>query len=170
MALGADEPVDRYIPGAVSTIVQTMELDDGGVLSVGNDGVLRSFAADGTVIDYHQLDPSQVESFAEHQLAAWESQGTVPESVKDLAEATTEIDGRLITDKQELLNPSEKPNFHHDAKSVSKERDVLDELSNNFVKRQCNYYTCSSLADCTPLGCFACFFTIGPPFGICFSD
>ncbi|KAI9170566.1 Lactobacillus up-regulated protein [Paramyrothecium foliicola] len=159
------DTLDHYIPGPVSSVVQSLDLDPNGVISVDDDGVMRSFSANGTVIDYHQLDPEQLESFAKSQLAAWENiDMDVPESVKALAEGDF-ADGRELLDHDLLHHPAHGPNLAGRSKYI-KEREVLDEL-NNFQKR-CVGTGCGSLADCLARGCAACFFPAGPPVGVCF--
>lgn len=157
-----------------------MNKDPKGVLYVASDGVLRSVAADGTVLDYHQLDPDQVESFAAHQLAVWQGSGMeVPESVKQLAKPPYP-DGRLVTDKEQLLHPTDIPNLPNppvankrradgETSPAEKRRQALEEL-NSPAKRQpaCVGYPCYSLADCIPYGCHACYYPGGPPLGVCF--
>jgi hypothetical protein len=51
---------NRYIEGPFSEVVKDLRTDATGALSVGPDGVLRSFAGNLEVIDYRQLDPEQV--------------------------------------------------------------------------------------------------------------
>ena len=151
-----------------------MKLENEGALSVGADGVLRSFAANGTVVDYRQLDPNQMASFANRQLAVWQGQDRdIPDSVVALANAPA-IDGRLVTDLEELLNPTVRPNLtaKGDANAQSpavKQREALDDLK-NLEKRQCTQNTCFALTDCLVIGCYACFYPAGPPLGICFVD
>jgi hypothetical protein len=51
---------NRYIKGPFPDVVKDLKTDTTGALSVGPDGVLRSFAGNLQVIDYRQLDPEQV--------------------------------------------------------------------------------------------------------------
>lgn len=47
---------DRYIPERMSEGIANLRMADNGALMVGRDGVLRSFARNGTVIHYLSLD------------------------------------------------------------------------------------------------------------------
>ncbi|KAI0970484.1 hypothetical protein F4678DRAFT_472975 [Xylaria arbuscula] len=100
----------RYLPGPVSNITQALLKDNSGFVSVGDDGVVRSFVPNGTVIDYYQLDPDQVKQFAEKQYSAWATHGAgdVPVSVSELARPPYP-DGRLVVNETELLFPSVIP-------------------------------------------------------------
>lgn len=161
----SQEAADRYIPGPVSAAVQALNTDDDhGFFSVGADGVLRSFAGNGTVLDYHQLDPDQLASFAASQLAAWEASGMpVPASVANLANSASAVDGRLVTDLDQLLDPADRPV----RSSAVKERDI-DDLAIPAKRQGCVGTPCQSLPDCLVIGCAACFFPGGPPLGVCF--
>ena len=55
----------KYTPGPFTTVLHSITKDPHGFLRLGHDGVLRSFAADGTtVLDYRQLDATQTSRFA----------------------------------------------------------------------------------------------------------
>ncbi|EEH47662.2 uncharacterized protein PADG_03746 [Paracoccidioides brasiliensis Pb18] len=170
----------RYTPGSLARIIETMKLHSQGALSVGNDGVLRSFTPNGTVLDYYQLDPDQLSRFAANQLAAWEASGmNVPESVMTLAAAKKgTVDGRLVTDVKMLFEPEERPDIagakagdgdgHLIPDSAAKEqREMFEQLKNHPAKRNCVGRPCPNLSACLP-DCMACFFPGGPPFGVCF--
>ncbi|KAL9072081.1 MAG: hypothetical protein Q9157_005239 [Trypethelium eluteriae] len=47
------DEVHRYMPGNFSEVVNAIAKPDHGALSVGNDGVLRSFSSNGTVMDFY---------------------------------------------------------------------------------------------------------------------
>ncbi|KAI0444155.1 hypothetical protein F4803DRAFT_549360 [Xylaria telfairii] len=100
----------RYLPGPFSNVTQALLKDISGFVSVGDDGVLRSFAPNGTVIDYYQLDPDQVKQFAEVQYSTWAAYraGDVPASVSKLARPPYP-DGRLVANETQLLFPSVIP-------------------------------------------------------------
>ncbi|KAK6065433.1 hypothetical protein SCUP515_11240 [Seiridium cupressi] len=126
--LSTAESLNRYVPGPVVTISQTMDLDEEGFLMVGADGVMRSFANDGTVMDFHQLDQDQLKEFAEIQLHGWEnSKLDVPEEVKNLAKEPYP-DGRLVLDKTELLNPEGMPKARSDITSRSLGHEIMEIL------------------------------------------
>ncbi|KAI1120311.1 hypothetical protein F5Y10DRAFT_283393 [Nemania abortiva] len=100
----------RYLPGPVSNVTEALLKDNSGFVSVGDDGVVRSFVPNGTVIDYYQLDPDQVKEFAEKQYFAWAAHGAadVPASVSELAQPPYP-DGRLVLNETQLLFPSVIP-------------------------------------------------------------
>ncbi|KAI3318900.1 hypothetical protein HD806DRAFT_526075 [Xylariaceae sp. AK1471] len=92
----------RYLPGPV------------------NDGVVRSFVLNGTVIDYYQLDPDQVKQFAKKQYSAWTAHGAgdMPASVSELARPPYP-DGRLVVNETQLLFPSVIPGMGDQSVSLS---------------------------------------------------
>ncbi|KAH8891093.1 hypothetical protein GQ53DRAFT_765236 [Thozetella sp. PMI_491] len=156
----------RYIPGEISIVVKTLETDPEGVFSVGKDGILRSFGADGHVVDWRQLDPAQFSKFAELQLAGWTASSfDVPDTVTALAESP-DVDGRLVTDLEDILHPADLPNLplpsggHPSPRAAEKE--IVDRLLN---RQACLLTPCSALT--CPAPCMACFFPGGPPVGIC---
>lgn len=166
---------DRYIPGAYSSVASTIETADHGFLNVGEDGVLRSFAGNGTVLDYHQLDPEQVKEFAETQLRSWDHiDHETPEVVRTMAKEPYP-DGRLVHDLKKLLHPegweamamgttAEARSTRSDAKQVIEKLRGLD-------KRQaCLGAFCESLNQCAqfrPTPCFQCYFPNPVPVGAC---
>ncbi|CAN9177437.1 unnamed protein product [Alternaria sp. RS040] len=154
----------RYVEGPFSGVVKDLKTDATGALSVGPDGVLRSFAGNLEVIDYRQLDPEQVRWFGKQQLSAWSNDAEIPESVSALVQGT--IDGRLVTDETLLLHPSEKPQIGQKSSSTQSEKRSADDL---FIRQSalCAGTTCGSLNDCIPRGCNACYFPNGPPDGRC---
>ncbi|KAF4591705.1 hypothetical protein GQ602_002004 [Ophiocordyceps camponoti-floridani] len=98
----------RYVAGSVSSVANDMKVTDDGVFSLGSDGVLRYFDADRSVVDYRQLDPDQAKDLATKQIHAWESSGkAVPASLAAIVESS--VDGRLVTDVHQLMNPEERP-------------------------------------------------------------
>jgi hypothetical protein len=155
---------NRYVEGPFSEVVKDLKTDATGALSVGPDGVLRSFAGSLEVIDYRQLNPEQVRWFGKQQLIAWSNDAEIPDSVSALVQGT--IDGRLVTDETLLLHPSEKPQVGKKSSSTQSEKRSADDL---FIRQSalCAGTTCGSLNDCIPRGCNACYFPNGPPDGRC---
>ncbi|KAE9368953.1 hypothetical protein N431DRAFT_444347 [Stipitochalara longipes BDJ] len=86
----------RYEAGDVATVQHTINraADGLGWVSLGLDGVFRSYAGDGSVIDWRQLDPDQI-------AADLATQARVPNALP--AEAYG--DGRLVTDINLLRQP-----------------------------------------------------------------
>ena len=155
---------NRYVEGPFSEVVKDLKTDATGALSVGPDGVLRSFAGSLEVIDYRKLNPEQVRWFGKQQLIAWSNDAEIPDSVSALVQGT--IDGRLVTDETLLLHPSEKPQIGKKSSSTQSEKRSADDL---FIRQSalCAGTTCGSLNDCIPRGCNACYFPNGPPDGRC---
>ncbi|KAI1273118.1 hypothetical protein F5Y07DRAFT_391491 [Xylaria sp. FL0933] len=108
----------RYIPGPFRNVSQALLKNNDGFLSVGDDGVLRSFVPNGTVIDYYQLDPEQVKEFAEKQYSAWAAMGDVPPGISELAQPPYP-DGRLVVNETQLLFPAVTPGRGHQSVSPS---------------------------------------------------
>lgn len=156
--------IDRYVEGSFTEVVKDLKTDVTGALSVGPDGVLRSFAGNLEVIDYRQLDPEQVLWFGKQQLSAWSNRAEIPDSVTALVQDT--IDGRLVTNEELLLHPIEKPQIGKKSSSTQSEKRNADDL---FIRQSasCSGTYCESIEDCIPRGCNACYFPNGPPDGSC---
>ncbi|KAJ4322897.1 hypothetical protein N0V94_002160 [Neodidymelliopsis sp. IMI 364377] len=154
----------RYVEGSFTDVIKDLKTEATGALSVGPDGVLRSFAGNLEVIDYRQLDPEQVLWFGKQQLSAWANDAVIPDSVSALVQGT--IDGRLVTDEDLLLNPSEKPKIGKKHSSTQSEKRNAEDL---FIRQSgaCAGSYCESINVCIPRGCMACFFPNGPPDGRC---
>jgi hypothetical protein len=98
--------LDRYMPGSVSDIIGSMIRDKEGTLELEADGVMRSYAGNGTVLDYHQMDPDQVAGFAFAQVIKYQRYGglkSVPDHIMALSTPPF-ADGRLVVDKEQLLS------------------------------------------------------------------
>jgi hypothetical protein len=68
-----------------------------GIFDLGEDGVLRSYAGDGSIIDWRQFDPQQIKEF----LDTYNSHDS-----KLLARsADPNTDGRAVRDIDQLLRP-----------------------------------------------------------------
>ncbi|KAL6364960.1 hypothetical protein LRP88_00935 [Fusarium phalaenopsidis] len=57
-------PLLKYTPGPLPSILRTMVKDPHGLLCIGTDGVLRSFAVNSSIIDYRHLSSAQTHGFA----------------------------------------------------------------------------------------------------------
>ncbi|RDA93578.1 hypothetical protein CP533_6165 [Ophiocordyceps camponoti-saundersi (nom. inval.)] len=161
----------RYVSGSVSDVANSMKYTDESVFTLGSDGVLRTFSKDRQVLDYRQLDPQQARDLAAKQVDAWERSGKpVPDSV--VAVAKSSVDGRLVTDIDQLMNPEEKPAVVEGQSEASVSQNARRSPGTLFRRagpRVCpGSPGCSSLADCQRHHCNACFFPHGPPHGTCF--
>ncbi|KAF5009823.1 hypothetical protein FDECE_3982, partial [Fusarium decemcellulare] len=54
----------KYTPGPLPSLLRTIAKDRHGALHIGPDGILRSFAANGSVIDYRHLSSTQTHGLA----------------------------------------------------------------------------------------------------------
>ncbi|PHH90093.1 hypothetical protein CDD83_4550 [Cordyceps sp. RAO-2017] len=169
--IAAEHANMRYVPGGVSDVANGMKFEDDGVFSLGTDGVLRTFTKGRDVIDYRQLDPEQAKELANKQIDGWQ-RGPDPIPASLLTVAGSSVDGRLVTDIEKLMNPKEKPARSHGQSQKSqpgKSRRAPAELFRRAGPHVCpGQPGCSSIADCTPHHCHACFFPHGPPHGTCF--
>ncbi|KAF4467245.1 hypothetical protein FALBO_5887 [Fusarium albosuccineum] len=57
-------PLLKYTPGPLPSLLRTIVKDPHGALHIGPDGILRSFAANSSVIDYRHLSSTQTHSLA----------------------------------------------------------------------------------------------------------
>ncbi|PFH60160.1 hypothetical protein XA68_11374 [Ophiocordyceps unilateralis] len=167
----ATDSTVRYVSGSVSAVANGMKFTDDGVFSLGSDGVLRTFTRNREVIDYRQLDPQQAKDLATKQILAWERSGkSVPASLTTVAESS--VDGRLVTDVDQLMNPTEKPAIpdgQSESSVSSKVRRSAGELFSRAGPKVCpGSPGCQSLSDCQRHHCNACYFPHGPPHGTCF--
>lgn len=73
-----------------------MARHDQGITHLGDDGVLRSFAPNGTVLEYVKLSASQIQQVLD-------SHGRTDH----FTEVFDGVDGREVTDLEQLMNPGE---------------------------------------------------------------
>ncbi|KAM5353883.1 hypothetical protein ACJ41O_000533 [Fusarium nematophilum] len=57
-------PLLKYTPGPLPFLLRTILKDPHGMLRIGRDGVLRSYAADASVLDYRHLSSDQTHGLA----------------------------------------------------------------------------------------------------------
>ncbi|KAH9893670.1 hypothetical protein F4778DRAFT_784164 [Xylariomycetidae sp. FL2044] len=179
--LSTPDSLNRYIPGSVRMVSQTLDTQGDGYLMVGEDGVMRSFASDGTVLDYHQLDPDQLKEFAIDQLHKWGKLKTeTPDVVEELAKPPY-ADGRLVLDKERLLHPEDRPQpgpalasrseeMQAELISRSEEMQVVERMSGLHERQECIGAECLTLNNCAkyrPTPCYQCYFNAKAPMGAC---
>ncbi|KAK5125402.1 hypothetical protein LTR85_000511 [Meristemomyces frigidus] len=143
--------------------VNSMISTDDSSTHIGDDGVARAFAGNGTVIDYRKLSNSQLLSLA----------ASLPPSVQDLQEHLEEVyanvDGNDVTDPKELWDPA--AHLRPDAaeaddmpeaqpQSRNPQHDVAAALdsrqSYGIPALYCLGATCSTRAACQFMGCGDC--------------
>ena len=79
-----------------------MEEDDDGYFNLGNDGVLRSLSSTNKVLAYAQLSPRLISAFlARPPEEYWAQNG------QHLRETFNNVDGRTVTNIQQLVDPGE---------------------------------------------------------------
>ncbi|KAM7203080.1 hypothetical protein V8F33_002428 [Rhypophila sp. PSN 637] len=153
----------KYTPGPYGEALKNISFSPDGVFVLGIDGVLRSFTSDRSVVDYRQLDAEQVQQMAK-SLATQRINGDDVPGLSYLAEHP-EVDGRLVEDTQSLFAPTDPLNLPHPdyAKSTSPAVARSEQFTKLLEDRQrpCGRQ-CQSLADCRPIGCYACYFPGGP--------
>jgi hypothetical protein len=90
----------RFITGDLHASLANITSDPNGhsAFHLGRDGVLRSIDANNTVLDYRQLNPSQIEEFLGWLDAA---------PFNNVTERLVGVDGRNVLDLEQLLTPSE---------------------------------------------------------------
>lgn len=106
MALSIDEKFNSSLPQnenghaqselTLSELLAAMIKHEYGMKHLGTDGVLRSFAPNGTVLDYVKLNSTQVQQMIDRY------------SRDDyLTEAFDGVDGHNVIDQEQLMNPGE---------------------------------------------------------------
>lgn len=145
----------RYIPGSLSEVVSSLNTEDDGALSIGEDGVLRSFAGNLSVIDYRQLDASQSMAYALDQMEqiTADGGGDVADSMMTLA--FTPVDGRKVTDVDLLFNPEEKPSVDQLGRITPRS---LAQLARDTDGKKCVGKSCKNSRYCNHRGCSKCMF------------
>ena len=85
-----------------------------GIVHLGDDGVLRSFGPDLSVIDYVQLNPQQIqEAIGHHPGSALlaevhhQADGKNVTKLEHLHEVFKDVNGEDVTEQEHLLNPGE---------------------------------------------------------------
>ncbi|PWY81617.1 hypothetical protein BO94DRAFT_576578 [Aspergillus sclerotioniger CBS 115572] len=128
----------------ISDIVSNLPQDNDGVLYLGGDGVLRSVDANGRVVTYQQLNPQQISEYNSNFPAAEQDR---------LSQEFQGVDGRDVTNVDQLLNPS---------------RDLLPPLATTTASQQqptstsmpggntCGNVGCTSQRVCRENGCSSC--------------
>ncbi|KAK4209145.1 hypothetical protein QBC37DRAFT_391445 [Rhypophila decipiens] len=164
----------KYIPGPYGEVLKDISFSPDGVFVLGIDGVLRTFTADHTVVDYRQLDAEQVQQMTEALAKQTKGvHGDVAPSLSYLAEHP-EVDGRLVEDTQALLAPTDplnlpSANYAPGSSPAVAPREQFTKLLEE-RQRPCGR-TCESLADCRPIGCYACYYPGGPGnWALCFQN
>jgi hypothetical protein len=97
----APTPTIRHVEGDPFDVIASLEKEWNGIVAVGADGVLRSFAYEGHVIDYRQLDQTQHQAFAR---IFSNPSIPVPHSRIDV-DSVSFADGRTVVDHDKLMNP-----------------------------------------------------------------
>lgn len=134
-------------------IVQNLSMDLEGFIHVADDGVARSYASNGTVIDWAKLNNTQLISLIPMLVSSHSDRDHLVEVWKD-------VDGNDVQDMKQILEPrrSVLPMDFGDGKPIAEnqsrktKQSVLDERANF-----CTGQLCSSHGACQYLGCAGCF-------------
>jgi len=95
----------RYVEGSQSATKGSLNLTGDGFIAFSLDGVLRSYSGDGTVIDWRQLDPTQISEWSGYSHPSFDLN-----VLKRSPE--TYSDGRLATDVDQLRQPWTEENIN----------------------------------------------------------
>ncbi|CAM1502422.1 Fc.00g044060.m01.CDS01 [Cosmosporella sp. VM-42] len=142
----------RYIDGPVSKVMASLTTDNLGIVSIGEDGVLRSIAGDmATVIDYRQLDPVQYIAFVNNFADAAMSQ----------YKFIPDVDGRLVLNEDQLLEAGFNVTSRTDASKVDGDESLMTPQEH---LDSCVGHVCKTTSDCQPY-CLSCFRLVGSVLG-----
>ncbi|KAI7239786.1 hypothetical protein KC330_g1728 [Hortaea werneckii] len=143
--------------------ISSMIKDDGGDIHVADDGVARSYAANGTVIDYRKLSHAQLLSMT----------GALPPRLQDksdyFANVFAKVSGLDVDDEDQIWNPSghlHGPSLpdaaDHDADADSSPGQSVNPHSKRqsfppaFVPLYCLGQPCTRHDACVFMGCEGC--------------
>ncbi|KAL2416832.1 hypothetical protein ABEF95_002137 [Exophiala dermatitidis] len=97
LVVGASNSTLRYEAGSINTIAGSMVSDSKGIFQLGDDGVLRSYNGDGTVIDWRQQDADQIKrAYDAHNNRGGQFLRRSPQNI---------VDGRDVVDIDQILRP-----------------------------------------------------------------
>ena len=109
--------------------------DEDGIVHLGDDGVLRSFAPDLSVVDYVRLNPQQIQEAIGHRagsphLAEFHEHvnGKNVTKLEHLFEVYENVNGEDVTELEHLLHPGEHllpPGFGEPSPLHVFDRDLL---------------------------------------------
>ncbi|KAE8356778.1 hypothetical protein BDV28DRAFT_144901 [Aspergillus coremiiformis] len=132
----------------VSEVISKNPDEADGVLYLGLDGVLREFDGSGNVSAYYALGPKQIKQYNSY---------FPTDDQEKLNKAFDGVDGRNVTDKDQLLHPGHGfwPVDDGDAKSAIPSNGPRDD-PNNDKKLVCNREQCKKHGDCKKPDCKFC--------------
>ncbi|KAI6868138.1 hypothetical protein KC323_g3215 [Hortaea werneckii] len=143
-------------------LISSMTVDDDGDIHVADDGVARSYAANGTVIDYRKLSHGQLLAMT----------GTLPPRLQDksdyFANVFAKVSGLDVDDEDQIWNPS--GHFHGPSLPDAADHDAdssAGQSVNPHSKRQTFYpafasplycvgQPCTTNTACAIMGCSVC--------------
>ncbi len=139
----------------IDSILLSLQSDPDGFVHSGDDGVVRSYAANFTVLSFAKLDPEQI----------WAVVGKYPQDYQEQlgprwAEVYENVDGRTVSNVSQILHPGDEI-LPEEVKSTSPNNDDLEErdLDSNLdlAKRQgCVGRVCIRSQYCVNIGCRLC--------------
>ncbi|KAL7655908.1 hypothetical protein ACMYSQ_005042 [Aspergillus niger] len=128
----------------VTDIINNIPQSRNGVLYLGSDGVLRSVDAANRVVSYQQLSPQQISQYI---------QNLPQRDAARLQRVFQDVDGRDVTDLDQLLNPDSDQLPPTVTSTVSQSLPTGTQMSNQDM---CRNVGCTSQNTCRQNGCNSC--------------
>ncbi|GLA89597.1 hypothetical protein AtubIFM56815_004081 [Aspergillus tubingensis] len=124
-------------------IINNIPQSPNGVLFLGNDGVLRSVDAANRVVSYQQLSPQQISQYI---------QNLPQREASRIQRVFQGVDGREVTDLDQLLNPDSDQLPSRAPTSVSQSLPT----GTGMPSQMCRTVDCTSQNTCRQNGCNSC--------------
>ncbi|GJP88286.1 hypothetical protein AnigIFM59636_004616 [Aspergillus niger] len=128
----------------VTDIINNIPQSPNGVLYLGSDGVLRSVDAANRVVSYQQLSPQQISQYI---------QNLPQRDAARLQRVFQDVDGRDVTDLDQLLNPDSDQLPPTVTSTVSQSLPTGTQMPNQDM---CRNVGCTSQNTCRQNGCNSC--------------
>ncbi|EHA21065.1 hypothetical protein ASPNIDRAFT_137717, partial [Aspergillus niger ATCC 1015] len=125
-------------------IINNIPQSPNGVLYLGSDGVLRSVDAANRVVSYQQLSPQQISQYI---------QNLPQRDAARLQRVFQDVDGRDVTDLDQLLNPDSDQLPPTVTSTVSQSLPTGTQMPNQDM---CRNVGCTSQNTCRQNGCNSC--------------
>lgn len=147
-------------------LLNNLKQDDLGFIHFADDGIVRSYSENGTVIDYVPFNNALLMETVALNRPAYDNQ-----TYQHLLDVFDGVDGHDVTDPQQIFNPpnwlrpppqmpdSDDNNNDHAFSSASQDLPRRTTTSEHlFDKRltDCNYGRCRSSVNCRIAGCSGC--------------
>ncbi|GLA53921.1 hypothetical protein CBS147343_3391 [Aspergillus niger] len=143
-ALASAIPTTSDSTQNVTDIINNIPQSPNGVLYLGSDGVLRSIDAANRVVSYQQLSPQQISQYI---------QNLPQRDAARLQRVFQGVDGRDVTDLDQLLNPDSDQLPPTATSTVSQSLPTGTQMPNQDM---CRNVGCTSQNTCRQNGCNSC--------------